>query len=52
MENTMLENMVELTGENLTAFKKAIKTGYYRDMLKKGIISISEFDILMRMQNK
>ena len=51
-EKTIPDEGIILTGEYLEKFKRAMKIGYYKDMLKKGIISLTEFDILMLMQNQ
>ena len=46
------ETGIILTGDSLSAFKKAMKIAYYKDLLKLGIISNAEFSVLMQMQNK
>ena len=36
----------------LNDFKRAMKTGYYKMMKQKGLISDSQFEILMQMQSE
>jgi len=43
---------VNLTGESLSAFKRAIKIGYYKAMLREGIINNTEFAKLMEIINR
>jgi hypothetical protein len=38
--------------EYMEEFKKAVKIGFYRDFLKKGIINSKQFEILMRLQEQ
>ena len=46
------ENNLTLTGENLKAFKKAMKIAYYKTFRKNGLITDKQFEILMKMQNE
>jgi len=45
------ETALTLTGENLKAFKKAMKIAYYKTFRKDGLITDKQFEILMKMQN-
>jgi len=51
-QNSMPEGGIVLTGESLNSFKKAMKTAYYKDMLKQGIINLAEFSKLMEIMNR
>jgi len=44
--------IIKLTGNNLIAFKKSIKTGFYKSLLNEGIISHDEFNKLMEILSK
>jgi hypothetical protein len=59
MNNLVNESMNESLGNNneslipadcLDDFKQAMKVGYYKMMKSKGLISESQFEILMKMQ--
>jgi len=53
MNAVMAQNeTITLTGENLEAFKKAMKIAYYKTFRKNGLITDKQFEILMKMQNK
>ena len=44
-------NEIELPNECLEAFYKAMKIGYYKEFLKRGLISQEQFDLLMKIQD-
>ena len=44
--------IINLKGENLRAFKSAVKTAYYKSMLKEGIINQIEFNKLIEIMNR
>jgi len=53
MNNTITaDGNITLSSENLAAFKKAMKIGFYKSFLKKGIVNNSQFDKLMQIANE
>jgi hypothetical protein len=51
-ESIAIENSPLLTKEELTAFTKAMKIGYYKIFRKNGLITDSQFEALMKMQSE
>jgi len=50
MTNTITaDGNITLSSENMTAFKKAMKIGFYKNFLNKGIINPSQFERLMQI---
>ena len=46
----LIEGSISLPADCLADFNRAIKIGYYKMMKEKGLISDSQFEILMLMQ--
>ena len=43
---------ITLTEEQETAFIKAVKIGFYKDFYKQGLITASQLEMLIAMQDK
>ena len=43
---------IELSAENKLAFIKAMKTGYYKEFHKQGLITDQQLEMLIALQDK
>ena len=48
----IIEGSISLSADCLKEFRKAVKIALYKKMLEKGILSFSQFDILMQIQSE
>ena len=46
------DGKIILTQESLSAFERAMKIGYYKNMLNEGIINHTEFGKLLEIMNR